>query len=121
MYDIRQFRPTLYALVAMGFTGFAIATLSPLSWILGMAGLMLNIWLVKTDRFRPLPRWLANGATLLAAFFTASQALGEARPIFAIGNFLLVLQLIKLFEQRANRDYAQVLVLSLLLMVAAAI
>jgi hypothetical protein len=30
-----------------------------------------------------------------------------------IGKFLVLLQLIKLWEQRANRDYAQLLVLSL--------
>ena len=34
---------------------------------------------------------------------------------------MLLLQLVKLYEQRANRDYAQLIVLSLLLMVAAAI
>ena len=121
MYDIRQFRPTLYVLVALGFTGFAIATLAPIMWMLGMAGLILNVWLVKTRRFRPLPRWSANALTLGLAGITTFAVIGDPRPIFPIGNFLLVLQLIKLFEQRANRDYAQVLVLSLLLMVAAAI
>ena len=121
MYDIRQFRPTLYLLVALGFTGFAIATIAPLMWVLGMAGLLLNVWLVRSGRFRPLPRILANAATILAAIAAGVQAVGDPRPIFPIGNFLLVLQLIKLFEQRANRDFAQVLVLSLLMMVAAAI
>ena len=42
-------------------------------------------------------------------------------PILLIGHFLVLLQLVKLYEQRANRDYAQLIVLSLLLMVAAAI
>ncbi|HWP39445.1 MAG TPA: transglutaminaseTgpA domain-containing protein, partial [Tepidisphaeraceae bacterium] len=42
-------------------------------------------------------------------------------PILTIGQFLVLLQIVKLFEQRANRDYAQLLVLSLLLMVAASI
>src|SRR5678815_449588 len=36
-------------------------------------------------------------------------------------RFLVFLQLVKLFELRANRDYAQLLILSLLLMVAGAI
>ena len=38
-----------------------------------------------------------------------------------VGRFLVLLHLVKLFEQRANRDYGQLLILSLLLMVAAAI
>jgi transglutaminase-like putative cysteine protease/Ca2+/Na+ antiporter len=41
--------------------------------------------------------------------------------VLAVGMFLVLLQIIKLFEQRYNRDYAQLLVLSLLLMVAASI
>src|SRR4030095_11475860 len=44
-----------------------------------------------------------------------------APPILVIGQFLVLLQLVKLYEQRANRDFAQLIVLSLLLMVAAAI
>ena len=35
MYDIRQFRPTLYLLIALGFTGFAIAVGAPFFWLLG--------------------------------------------------------------------------------------
>src|ERR1700679_3727373 len=86
MYDIRQFRPTLYFLLMLGITGFTLAAEAPGTWILAAGGILVNAWLVKTGRFSPIPR-----------------------PI------------VKLFEQRANRDYAQLLVLSLLLMVAAAI
>lgn len=121
MYDIRQFRPTLYLLIAMGFTGFAVSVGAPVMWLFGMSLLMLSAWLIKHDCFVPLPRWAANGLTLLAAAYTAVQIYHDPRPIFPIGNFLLVLQLIKIYEHRGNRDYAQLLVLSLLLMVAAAI
>jgi Ca2+/Na+ antiporter len=38
-----------------------------------------------------------------------------------IGQFLVLVQLVKLYEQRANRDWAQLIILNLLLMVAAAI
>src|SRR5205814_9143634 len=41
--------------------------------------------------------------------------------ILLIGEFLVFLQLVKLYEQRSNRAMAQLLVLSLLLMVAASI
>lgn len=122
MYDIRQFRPTLYVLLAMGFTGFAVSVGAPIFWLFGMAMLALNVWLIRNDRFTPLPRWLANGLTVLAAAYTSWQIFHDpTKPIFPIGNFLLFLQLIKLYELRGNRDYAQLLVLSLLLMVAAAI
>jgi protein-glutamine gamma-glutamyltransferase len=122
MYDIRQFRPTLYFLLLLGVTGFTLAAEAPATWILAAGGILLNAWLVTTGRFTPIPRPLANLLTLGGLVLVARQIrAGDATPILTIGNFIVVLHLVKLFEQRANRDYAQLLVLSLLLMVAAAI
>ncbi|HLL89732.1 MAG TPA: DUF3488 and transglutaminase-like domain-containing protein [Tepidisphaeraceae bacterium] len=122
MYDIRQFKPALYVLVLLGFTGFALAAESPALWVLAVGATLLNAWLVGTNRFTPMPRLVANGVTLLVFLFVAQQVLqSRATPILVIGQFLVILQVIKLYEQRANRDYAQLLVLSLLLMVSAAI
>jgi protein-glutamine gamma-glutamyltransferase len=122
MYDIRQFRPTLYFLLLLGVTGFTLAAEAPATWIMAAGGILVNAWLVKTGRFSPIPRMLANLVTLGGFLIIARQIRsGDATPILTIGNFIIVLHLVKLFEQRANRDYAQLLVLSLLLMVAAAI
>jgi transglutaminase-like putative cysteine protease len=122
MYDIRQFRPALYVLLTLGVCGFALAAQAPGIWLLAMVGIGINAWLVSTDRFRPLPRFVANIVTLAAFAYVTLQVrqLGP-RSVLVIGQFLVLLQLIKLYEQRANRDYAQLIVLSLLLMVAAAI
>src|SRR5690349_14192680 len=120
MYDIRQFKPVLYTLLILGVTGFALAGQSPGIWILAVAGISVNAWLVYTRRFQPMPRWLANVVTLLALLVVSLQ-FRTTSAVLVIGQFLILLQLVKLFEQRANRDYAQLLVLSLLLMVASAI
>ncbi len=122
MYDIRQFRPMLYLLILLGFCGFALAAQTPALWMLSVIGLLLNGWLVFTGRFRPLPRLVANAITLVifAAIALQLSQTPQAK-IIIIGQFLVLLQLVKLYEQRGNRDYAQLLVLSLLLMVAAAI
>ena len=122
MYDIRQFKPTLYVLVMLGLTGFAVAAEEPGWWILSMAGVLLNAWLVWKDKFKPMPRWMANATTLLLFLFSADRAFPLSPTlILTIGQFLMMLQIIKLFEQRSNRDYAQLLMLTFLLMVAAAI
>src|SRR5215210_2138563 len=122
MYNIRQFKPVLYLLLMVGLTGFSLAAMSPGLWVLGATGILLNAWLVGTGRFVPMPRMLANIVTLLATLYSAQQMLMQAGPaVIVIGQFLVLLHLVKLWEQRANRDYAQLLVLSLLLMVAAAI
>src|SRR5688572_9602403 len=122
MYDIKQFRPALYLLLVMGMTGFALAAESAGLWILGIGAIIIHAWLIRSGRFKPLPRLLANIITLAALFFAfVAVRASTSTPILTIGQFLVFLQLVKLYELRANRDYAQLLILSLLLMVAATI
>src|SRR4051812_18537197 len=122
MYDIRQFKPALYALLLMGMTGFALAAEWPGLWVLSVGGILLNAWLVRTNRFTPMPRFLASIVTIIAFIYIADLVFhSSTTPILIIGRFLVLLQLVKLYEQRANRDWAQLIILSLLLMVAAAI
>jgi transglutaminase-like putative cysteine protease len=69
-----------------------------------------------------MPRIVANLVTLAGLLvLAATMQQGSDTPIFVIGQFLVLLQLVKLYEQRANRDYAQILILNLLQMVSAAI
>src|SRR5258706_2350420 len=121
MYYIKQFKPALYLVLFLGMTGFALAVEAPALWLLSVGVLGLHGWLVKSNRFRPLPRLIANAITLIALAYTFPALRSAVTPIITIGQFLVFLQLVKLFELRANRDYAQLLVLSLLLMVACAI
>jgi hypothetical protein len=121
MYDIKQFKPAFYLVLFLGMSGFALAVESPGLWLLSVSILGLHGWLARTKRFRPLPRFVANVITLLALAYTFPALRSAVTPIVTIGQFLVFLQLVKLFELRANRDYAQLLVLSLLLMVAGAI
>src|SRR5690606_4936198 len=99
----------------------AMAANAPGLWLLSVLAIGFSAWMIRTDRFVPLPRLVANLATLVAAFWAFTHIGSGTTAIIAIGNFLVILQLVKLYEQRANRDYAQLLVLSLLLMVAASI
>src|SRR6478735_11497377 len=111
MYDIKQFRPTLYLLLFLGFTGFAVASESAGIWLVSVGALGLNAWLVHTNRFTPLPRWLANIITVLSLLYVADKvAAAPQAPILVIGQFLVLLQIVKIWEQRANRDFAQLLV-----------
>src|SRR3954454_5199276 len=107
MYDIRQFRPALYALILLGMTGFALAAEWPGLWVLSVGAVLINAWLVRTGRFTPMPRVLASVVTIIAFLYIANLVFQSATtPILIIGQFLVLLQLVKLFEQRANRDYA---------------
>jgi transglutaminase-like putative cysteine protease len=122
MYDVKQFRPTLYLVILVGLLGFGLA--SGVFGLVFLAALfvLVHASLLKSGRFRPLPRWIANALTFLAMLYVAYQ-LSQAgeMPVLMVGQFLVFLQVIKLYEHRGNRDDAQLLVLSLLLMMASGI
>jgi len=122
MYDIRQFKPAMYILLMLGISGFALASQAPGMFALSVTAITLNAWLIKTKRFTPIPHWLANVITVFALLALVTPVRDDpSRAVLVIGEFLVALQIVKLYEQRGNRDYAQLLVLSLLLMVAASI
>jgi hypothetical protein len=121
-YDIRQFQPVLYLVLILGMTGYALAAQSPGIWVFSVGMVVAHWWLRGRGYLNPIPRWLANLVTVGSALFVLLQVRpGMAAPILVIGQFLILLQLVKLYEQRQNRDAAQLLVLSLLLVVAASI
>ncbi len=123
MYDIRQFKPALYVLLLMGMAGFALAVNSPGILVIGWTATLFNAWLVKTGRFQPISRWISNLILLAGVPWVLLQSRGAAMTdeVVWIGQYIVLLQLVKLYEQRGNRDYAQLLVLGLLLVVAASI
>src|SRR3954467_12306358 len=121
MYDIKQFLPALYFVLVLGLTAFSLAVEAPGLWVLGVIVIGVHGWMLKTKRFRPLPRLVANGITVVGLLVTFQAIRSAVTPIVTIGEFLVFLQLVKLYELRANRDFAQLLILSLLLMVAGAI
>lgn len=121
MYDIRQFRFTLYIVALLGITGYCFGAEMPGLWLLSMLAIGLNMWLVRSGRFRPMPHFVANLATVIILGWCILSVRSGMKEILAVGQFLVLMHLIKFYEQRLNRDYAQILVLSLLLMVAASI
>ena len=120
MYDIRQFKPTLYALIALGISGFCLASGSLGLFLLAAALVAFNAYLVKAAKFRPVPRIVANLVTIVAGGWTVLRVSDGEVPVEPVGLFLVALQLVKLYEQRGNRDYGQLIVLSLLTMIASA-
>lgn len=120
MYDIKQFRPALFVLLLLGFAAYGYAAQEHALILLALAVTAFNWWLDAHGRFRPIGRMLANIITLGSAVAMILRFRSDPVPIMSIGGFLILLQLVKLYERRGNRDLAQLLVLSLLLMVAGA-
>jgi transglutaminase-like putative cysteine protease len=122
MYDIKQFRPAVFLLILLGFTGYGLAAEAPGIWALSVLLVVANAWFVKLGLFKPMPRLLAFAVALIAllvVFLPNRDHPGNL--ILGAGEFLVLLQLVKVWELRGNRDYGEILILSVLLMVAAAI
>jgi transglutaminase-like putative cysteine protease len=122
VYDVKQFRPVLYLVILTALTGFAMAAESEGLWVISTLVLGLNAFLVFRGHFKPIPKLLATVVATLAAIYPILELRNKiGSPIIAVGQYLVVVLLVKIWEQRSNRDYMYALLLSLLLMVAAAI
>jgi len=128
MYDIRQFKPTLYMLLFLGLSGFCLAARSPGLWLVCAGAIGMHYWMRGSGLLPPLPNWAAAIVALGFGFVTFQRFLGDpGNQLLVAGQFLAVLQLVKLYQEGTgdarteNRNFVSLLVLSLLLMVAAAI
>src|SRR3954469_9079013 len=101
MYDIKQFKPTLYTLILLGLIGFSLAAESMPLLLFSVAAVTLNAWLVVSGKFFPPPVWVGNIAPVVPLAYVAHQIVPmHGPPLMFIGQFLVLLQIIKLFEQR---------------------
>lgn len=128
MYDIRQFKPTLYMLLLLGLSGFCLAARSPGLWLVCMVAIGGHYTLRQSGIMPPLPNWAAALVALGFGFVTFQRFVNDpGNQLLAAGQFLVLLQLVKLYQEGTgdarteNRNYVSLLVLSLLLMVAASI
>lgn len=115
------YRRLTFAQVMLGMIGYAVADRSVWLGMLGLAGGMAAWLMVESPRGKPLPRLLINGVALaVAAWLVYTIVQGEAL-IVGLGRFILFMQLFKLFERKADRDWSQLMALSLMQLVCGSI
>lgn len=89
------------------------------------AGAALAAWLVvDLLGWFSLPQWLANVFALIVTVFTVAIFFFTGDPttqLIGVGNLLIYLQSILLFQKKSSRVYWQILVLGLLQVVVAAV
>jgi Ca2+/Na+ antiporter len=117
-FKILAYLVILLSLVAFNYaaTDYGMLALSLLVW--GMSW-----WLVESTDATPFPRWMINVGVLLVALYLFWELVIERQPnlLLGLGHFMTGLILCKLLEKKTNRDYAQLLILSLLLILSGAI
>ena len=90
-----------------------------ISFLGGFLGLLLVDWL----RVIRIQGWLANTASILILLFAMKDFYGgdSAAKLISVGQLLVYLQTVLMFQEKTPRLYWQVLVLSLLQVVVASI
>lgn len=111
----------LVLMVCLSIVTFTLCTEN--MFFLLAAGAVCVIRLVAVNRNKELyvrRAWI-NFAVLLATALTVFELFGaSSNPLATLGNYIVLIVMCKLFERSINRDLVWLVVLSLLLMVAAA-
>lgn len=118
---VRRYIKCVHLLVLLGVVAYSVAE-EDLIYVMIAAPVTLAAYLiVGGPGGRPIPRWGINLAFLLATLMMANHWANAMRgdTISVLCSYLVWLQLIKLFEPRTPRDQAQIILLSLMLVVGA--
>jgi len=116
----KRFRRVVFGQVMLGLVAFCIAVQSP-ALLLIVGALAAASWYVtEGPQAWYLPQWAINVVALGATAWVAYEALAlqVAMPL-VIGHLMIALQLVVLFSRKENLEYVQLLVLSLMQMIAA--
>ncbi len=115
---LRSFPALAFALVLLSIAGLCAAQRSV--GLLLVAGTLAAIsWSVtEGPRGRTLPRWVSNILVIAVCLNVFRDLMQNPADVMGVlGRFTLLLTLVKLYERRTARDYAQLLMLSLVLMI----
>jgi protein-glutamine gamma-glutamyltransferase len=121
--DITQtFNRIAFYQILLGILTFCYAEANPGMLLVAGSLVVLTRYITDSPWGRPLPRWLINTTALAAfAWMITTFALTQTNIIVTMGHSTMWLQVIILFGRKTNREYGQLLILSLLQMIGASI
>jgi protein-glutamine gamma-glutamyltransferase len=118
-----RFRGFLLGAAVLSLSAFGAAEQSLGLAVLGVAGAVAGWWVTERGGgggWKGLPRWVSTGVLLLMLLWAAAKSMqGQREVVSAFTGFLASIIVVKLWERRELRDYAQILTMSLFLTVGA--
>ncbi len=114
-------KPLLWVIL-LATASFSLAENNPVYLVVGLIGFVINYAAAVRNAEVWVHRILVNLAVLVATLVLLSEIfLFDVLHLLALGHYMILILNCKLFERKRNRDYMQMILLSLLLMVAAAV
>ncbi|QQE12507.1 transglutaminase domain-containing protein [Planctomycetota bacterium] len=114
------YRKLVFAMVMIGVCAFCIAEQSPsLLLIIAIIG-GLSWWVTEGPHGKPLPRPIIVAASAVVMMWLLFDIfIFRTHTLVAMGHFTIWLQLLLLYSPKTNREYAQLMILSILQMIGA--
>ncbi len=109
--SIRGYRRIVLTLVLLTFTQYGLADANLLVLIPGIPIVLLG-WRLARDRDRPMPRLLTGVLVLGAIAHAGLGVLRDGMDVSDFCQFVVLVQMIKVFDFKQARDYAQIMTLS---------
>ena len=117
-----QFRRLVFLQVLLGIMAFCMAEPNPGMLVLAGSLGFMSWYVTEGPNGRPLPRWLINLGSLVAvAWLLFDLRWHQGHVIVVMGHFTIWLQVLLLYSEKRNREYGQLLVLSLMMMIGASV
>ncbi len=111
-------KPLLW-MIWLGAAGFSLAEGHLFYLLASTFAVSINYLAVRRRKEFYIQRIFVNIGVLLATVVLLLEVATTRSPLLvALGHYLILIQLCKLFERKRNRDYIQMIALSLLLMLA---
>jgi hypothetical protein len=118
----RTFSRIAFYQILLGILTFCYAEANPGMLLVAGSLVVLSRYVTEGPWGRPMPRWLINLVALCAfAWLFATLALTTENMIVTMGHFTMLLQAAISFGRKGNREYGQLLILSLLQMIGASV
>ncbi len=118
MNIIRGFPKAVLAMAMLGLIAFSIAHRNNQLLLISGAAASLSWFVTEGPRGRTLPRWVSNVLLVVVIVSLLVDLAQHHQPheiMGVVGRFAVWLILIKLYERKRARDYAQVMALSVVL------
>ncbi len=115
-------RRMIFTQVLLGVMAACMAEKNPGLLLIAGAVAAMSWYVTEGPGGRFLPRWLVNLGALVASGWLALELLGQrTHVVSAMAHFIMALQLLLLYARKSDREYSQLLVLSLLQMISASV
>ena len=118
---INLFRRLLVVQVLLGIVALGMAERNPVLMLIVGALACLSWYVTEGPTGRLMPRWLTLVCAVMAVVWLPMELIrNHGHLVVPVAHFVMWLQILLLYSDKTNREYGQILVLSVLQMISAA-